>query len=192
MLASEPCCGACGLRPSPTWTKVSAHAVDSCGALMFPPGSQRDDDNRSVVFWAILQRLEKQKHTQNVSDCPVGAERLNNSYDPPHTEEASPPHGAASTCWAMTSAASVGSWHWLMMSQISWSVRRKLMPSVVKARKESLAGWTCADKQCQFSVGHMEVIDSESESNSLGDWRVFYLFQLRNCEHLLDLALCFV
>lgn len=59
------------------------------------------------------------------------------------------------TCWAMTSAASVGSWHWLMISQISWSLSRKLIPSVVKARKESFAGWSCKGKY-KFSIVHIQ------------------------------------
>lgn len=56
------------------------------------------------------------------------------------------------TCWEMISAASVGSWHWLMTSQISWSLNRKLMPSVVKARKESLACWTCRNRSWMYTL----------------------------------------
>lgn len=53
LLDSCCCCGAVmcvRLRPSPTRSEVSAHAVDGGGLLTFPPGSERDDDDGGVVF----------------------------------------------------------------------------------------------------------------------------------------------
>lgn len=66
------------------------------------------------------------------------------------------------TCWEMISAASVGSWHWLMTSQISWSLNRKLMPSVVKARKESLACWTCRNRSWIYKL----IVQRRNEPNN--------------------------
>lgn len=47
------------------------------------------------------------------------------------------------TCSEIRCAASLGSWHWLMTSQISWLFMMKLMPSVVSARKESCTWCNC-------------------------------------------------
>ena len=46
------------LRPSAAGGEVPAHAVDVGGALVFPPGSERDDDDGGVVLGAVLQRLK--------------------------------------------------------------------------------------------------------------------------------------
>lgn len=70
----------------------------------------------------------------------------------------------SSTCSEMTSAASVGSWHRLMTSQISWSLSRKLIPSEVRARKESLACWTCGDDVCWFSGNNGTVYKKNSRT----------------------------
>lgn len=79
-----------------------------------------------------------------------------------------------STCSEMTSAASVGSWHWLMTSQISWSLNRKLIPSVVKARKESLACLTCRDAkrpQNPPTQNQLEAKTSDEASRGLTESR---------------------
>lgn len=43
------------------------------------------------------------------------------------------------TCSVTTWAASAGSWHWFTKLQISWLFTMKLMPSVVRTKKLSLA-----------------------------------------------------
>lgn len=47
------------------------------------------------------------------------------------------------TCSEIRCAASFGSWHWLMASQISWLFMMKLTPSVVRARNESCTWCNC-------------------------------------------------
>lgn len=155
---------ACGypLRPSPTWSKVPAYTVDCGGTLVLPPGAKGDDDDGGVVLWAVLQRL-KNTHCLSLTYIPLNfstvidflhlQECLSTIMLMWHPQFVTPESESkrvtweSDTCWVMTSAASVGSWHCVMTSQISWSLSRKLTPSLVRAKKESLACWICGDKR---------------------------------------------